>query len=221
MLNVQSAHANRILRSDVVETHALPGEGAAGIVGEMGESQQRIAAVAPAVVEQAEISPSSIPRFERFTAYSGVGSVPKPQKNPLFSKDTGAVEKTRTSTAFRPQRPQRCASTSSATTAHRVGPRRPGRWQARASSKGCAGPQWLRRAMRNKPHARPPPAPIMLRAEDIGPHACRSVPMMRLVRGASGPAGYGSVRIAEPTRRTASPFGKMAVPPGKRTSCTD
>ena len=29
----------------------------------------------------------------------------------------GAVEKTRTSTAFRPQRPQRCASTSSATTA--------------------------------------------------------------------------------------------------------
>ena len=31
----------------------------------------------------------------------------------------GAVEKTRTSTAFRPQRPQRCASTSSATTAHR------------------------------------------------------------------------------------------------------
>src|SRR3546814_17557310 len=28
----------------------------------------------------------------------------------------GAVEKTRTSTAFRPQRPQRCASTSSATT---------------------------------------------------------------------------------------------------------
>ena len=29
----------------------------------------------------------------------------------------GAVEKTRTSTAFRPQRPQRCASTNSATTA--------------------------------------------------------------------------------------------------------
>ena len=29
----------------------------------------------------------------------------------------GAVEKTRTSTGFRPQRPQRCASTSSATTA--------------------------------------------------------------------------------------------------------
>src|SRR5687767_7108154 len=37
----------------------------------------------------------------------------------------GAVEKTRTSTAFRPQRPQRCASTSSATTARdcpRIGP---------------------------------------------------------------------------------------------------
>jgi len=29
----------------------------------------------------------------------------------------GAVEKTRTSTGFRPQRPQRCASTNSATTA--------------------------------------------------------------------------------------------------------
>ena len=36
-----------------------------------------------------------------------------------FSGLCGAVEKTRTSTAFRPQRPQRCASTSSATTAHR------------------------------------------------------------------------------------------------------
>ena len=35
----------------------------------------------------------------------------------------GAVEKTRTSTGFRPQRPQRCASTSSATTARRIWPR--------------------------------------------------------------------------------------------------
>ena len=34
-----------------------------------------------------------------------------------ISDGIGAVEKTRTSTAFRPQRPQRCASTSSATTA--------------------------------------------------------------------------------------------------------
>ena len=34
-------------------------------------------------------------------------------------EDFGAVEKTRTSTALRPQRPQRCASTSSATTAHK------------------------------------------------------------------------------------------------------
>ncbi len=39
----------------------------------------------------------------------------------------GAVEKTRTSTGFRPQRPQRCASTSSATTAKSTGrARRPG-----------------------------------------------------------------------------------------------
>ena len=35
----------------------------------------------------------------------------------VISMESGAVEKTRTSTAFRPQRPQRCASTSSATTA--------------------------------------------------------------------------------------------------------
>ena len=34
-----------------------------------------------------------------------------------FHRFAGAVEKTRTSTGFRPQRPQRCASTSSATTA--------------------------------------------------------------------------------------------------------
>ena len=44
----------------------------------------------------------------------------------------GAVEKTRTSTGFRPQRPQRCASTSSATTASstRAREKRPprGRW---------------------------------------------------------------------------------------------
>ena len=35
----------------------------------------------------------------------------------ILTAADGAVEKTRTSTAFRPQRPQRCASTSSATTA--------------------------------------------------------------------------------------------------------
>ena len=35
---------------------------------------------------------SSIPLFERFTAYSGKGSVPNPRKNPLLSKDIGAVE---------------------------------------------------------------------------------------------------------------------------------
>ena len=33
---------------------------------------------------------------------------------------SGAVEKIRTSTGFTPQRPQRCASTSSATTAHEI-----------------------------------------------------------------------------------------------------
>src|SRR3546814_479859 len=50
--------------------------------------------------------------------------VPNYLNYPYFSKDIGAVEKTRTSTAFRPQRPQRCASTSSATTAHHEGPNR-------------------------------------------------------------------------------------------------
>src|SRR3546814_13011955 len=49
---------------------------------------------------------------------------PKGKNYPMKSKDDGAVEKTRTSTAFRPQRPQRCASTSSATTAHHDGPDR-------------------------------------------------------------------------------------------------
>ena len=54
------------------------------------------------------------------------------------SKLTGAVEKTRTSTAFRPQRPQRCASTSSATTARHEKGRLESRrhWQGAASSKG-------------------------------------------------------------------------------------
>ena len=37
-----------------------------------------------------------------------------------YSGLPGAVEKTRTSTGFRPQRPQRCASTNSATTAKSV-----------------------------------------------------------------------------------------------------
>jgi len=46
--------------------------------------------------------------------------LPRGRVKSLFLKDFqlfGAVEKTRTSTGFRPQRPQRCASTSSATTA--------------------------------------------------------------------------------------------------------
>src|SRR5881392_13434 len=56
--------------------------------------------------------------------------------------DAGAVEKTRTSTAFRPQRPQRCASTSSATTArHEIAARPNGRrhWQGRALAKPPKG----------------------------------------------------------------------------------
>jgi hypothetical protein len=58
----------------------------------------------------------------------------------------GAVEKTRTSTAFRPQRPQRCASTSSATTARheRVGPAGRRHWQGAAPSKADFSAQWRR-----------------------------------------------------------------------------
>jgi hypothetical protein len=48
----------------------------------------------------------------------------------------GAVEKTRTSTAFRPQRPQRCASTNSATTAHRIR----GKAVGQSTRRGRSGP---------------------------------------------------------------------------------
>ena len=51
---------------------------------------------------------------------------------------SGAVEKTRTSTGFRPQRPQRCASTNSATTAHPS-------LVVRATSKGDGGVQLKKR----------------------------------------------------------------------------
>jgi len=68
------------------------------------------------------VRPLSIAFFERLAALALYQIVPNPQKNPLFSKDVGAVEKTRTSTGFRPQRPQRCASTNSATTAKSPGP---------------------------------------------------------------------------------------------------
>ena len=61
----------------------------------------------------------------------------------MICKNYGAVEKTRTSTAFRPQRPQRCASTSSATTArHEIGSKEPRcRWQGAAPSKGLGSAQ--------------------------------------------------------------------------------
>ena len=48
------------------------------------------------------------------------GPAPRPKARVIVidtQRLCGAVEKTRTSTGFRPQRPQRCASTSSATTA--------------------------------------------------------------------------------------------------------
>ena len=68
------------------------------------------------------------------------------RRNRRFS--AGAVEKTRTSTAFRPQRPQRCASTSSATTArHEMSRPENGRhWQGAAPSKALSRRAMPRRA---------------------------------------------------------------------------
>ncbi len=54
----------------------------------------------------------------------------------LNFKSDGAVKKTRTSTGFRPQRPQRCASTNSAMTAKSPGSFEAAPWQERATSKG-------------------------------------------------------------------------------------
>ncbi len=56
--------------------------------------------------------PSRASRLERLCADYAIASHYR-----LGASVNGAVEKTRTSTGFRPQRPQRCASTSSATTA--------------------------------------------------------------------------------------------------------
>src|SRR5690606_14086288 len=71
------------------------------------------------------VSRRSLKRHERKRRRKGrpCGAIPDCCRF-LKSYRTGAVEKTRTSTAFRPQRPQRCASTSSATTAHHDGPDR-------------------------------------------------------------------------------------------------
>ncbi len=46
-----------------------------------------------------------------------LASHPLPESMNHWGSRDGAVEKTRTSTGFTPQRPQRCASTNSATTA--------------------------------------------------------------------------------------------------------
>lgn len=54
----------------------------------------------------------------------------------ISCESDGAVKKTRTSTGFRPQRPQRCASTNSAMTAKSPGGFEAAPWQERATSKG-------------------------------------------------------------------------------------
>ena len=56
----------------------------------------------------------------------------------------GAVEKTRTSTEFPPQRPQRCASTNSATTACAVATAAPRRWRSGRVLSKCAPPYQAR-----------------------------------------------------------------------------
>ena len=81
------------------------------------------------------IQPRPMPTYRRKGRYCPCDA--------LASSDDGAVEKTRTSTAFRPQRPQRCASTSSATTArHEKSRRQMSRhWQGAAPSKGSEAAQ--------------------------------------------------------------------------------
>src|SRR5690606_9416187 len=65
---------------------------------------------------------------------------PPSGSSPPLTELSGAVEKTRTSTGFRPQRPQRCASTSPATTALEVtrppGGGLPGRGRPLAKGQG-------------------------------------------------------------------------------------
>gem|GEM_PF-4075299 len=73
--------------------------------------------------------------------FRGLAVRQTPWNNPMKPKGFGAAEKTRTSTGFRPQRPQRCASTSSATAARETPPVNPDSWQAAASSKALAGTQ--------------------------------------------------------------------------------
>src|SRR3546814_6081542 len=63
-----------------------------------------------------------IAALERSTDLGVCQTVPNPRNYTYLSKDIGAVEKTRTSKGFRPQRPQRCAFTSSAMTAHSENP---------------------------------------------------------------------------------------------------
>ena len=82
--------------------------------------------IAPAAATACPI-PHSLPEY--FRKSTGTDGDDQRQRSPRAVRgparliwcsiilDSGAVEKTRTSTEFPPQRPQRCASTSSATTA--------------------------------------------------------------------------------------------------------
>ena len=118
-------------------TCRLPGASSAqcSASGETNSSAVRFYTAETAGLSRAEIgrketvsdctSTKTNPEIPRNRAPFG-GSLPPVSACPGLSGLSGAVEKTRTSTGFRPQRPQRCASTSSATTAHREGPRQPG-----------------------------------------------------------------------------------------------
>lgn len=94
-------------------------EGRAGANSAAFRGTTRAAASMPAVrLLAAQERSASLARRHGLPGGQGVG----PYRTSTLK--IGAVEKTRTSTAFRPQRPQRCASTSSATT-------------ARANTAGC------------------------------------------------------------------------------------
>src|SRR3546814_4699352 len=62
-------------------------------------------------------TPGNAPSTLRGRIVAAGASSRRTKEADRLQEKIGAVEKTRTSTASRPQRPQRCASTSSATTA--------------------------------------------------------------------------------------------------------
>ena len=97
--------------TDAQQSHIAAGVSALR-TGDTGISERRICGQR---LQSVGRSLKPVPKAPETRPYPGRG-----RENLIYINTltlNGAVEKTRTSTAFRPQRPQRCASTSSATTA--------------------------------------------------------------------------------------------------------